>query len=104
MSAILTKVKETECNKITLFQQTSPIAMHHIALVVGNLRYIQTDPRISLIADPTMITAAINEFAELGSYVDATDEYMGTSISTDYTFLVMPPSFPYGAIENPMLI
>ena len=42
-------------------------------------------------------------FKNLDKYLDKAEELFGPYIWGNYSILVMPPSFPYGAMENPLL-
>jgi leukotriene-A4 hydrolase len=47
---------------------------------------------------------SIQQFASLGSLLDAAEAYVGTPyIWGVYNILVLPPSFPYGGMENPLM-
>ena len=39
----------------------------------------------------------------MGGILDKVEEYMGPYIWGNYTILVLPPSFPFGGMENPLL-
>ena len=43
------------------------------------------------------------ELADMGDLLDAVEEYMGPYIWGNYTIIVLPPSFPMGGMENPLL-
>ena len=50
------------------------------------------------------MSAAKNELGELESYLDKVEEYMGIPyVWGQYNILVLPPSFPFGGMENPLL-
>ena len=44
-----------------------------------------------------------SELAEMGDILDAVEDYMGPYIWGNYTIIVLPPSFPMGGMENPLL-
>jgi leukotriene-A4 hydrolase len=50
------------------------------------------------------LPAAQNELGELESYLDEVEDYMGIPyVWGQYNILVLPPSFPFGGMENPLL-
>ena len=47
---------------------------------------------------------AQKELGALQSYLDETEKYVGTPYAWgEYNVLILPPSFPFGGMENPML-
>jgi len=47
--------------------------------------------------------AVASELADMGSILDKVEAYMGPYIWGNYTILILPPSFPMGGMENPLL-
>lgn len=43
------------------------------------------------------------ELEEMELLLDTTEAYIGPYIWGNYTILVLPPSFPMGGMENPLL-
>jgi len=51
-----------------------------------------------------MLQPALYEFANLNTYLDATEAYVGVPyVWGIYQLLVMPRSFPFGGMENPLM-
>ena len=50
-----------------------------------------------------MIEAAAYEFAETEDYIKTGEELLGPYVWGQYDLLVLPPTFPYGGMENPCL-
>merc|ERR1719197_2049339 len=50
-----------------------------------------------------MIDASAYEFAETEDYIKTGEELLGPYVWGQYDLLVLPPSFPYGGMENPCL-
>ena len=59
--------------------------------------------RTGVWAEPAIVEAAAREFADTEKMIDATEELYGPYRWERYDFLVLPPSFPFGGMENPRL-
>jgi aminopeptidase N len=49
------------------------------------------------------LSAAAECLSDLGVYLDKAEEVFGEYVWGDYTILVLPPSFPFGGMENPLM-
>jgi leukotriene-A4 hydrolase len=85
------------------FKQSKPIPSYLLALAVGDLGFKAIDNRTGIYAEPNMIDKAAWEFADMGKMVTAAEKLYGAYQWGRYDLLVLPPSFPYGGMENPML-
>jgi aminopeptidase N len=74
-----------------------------IALAVGELRFRAVSNRTGVWAEPNMLRAATSEFGDMESMVRAAEELYGPYQWDRYDVLVLPPSFPFGGMENPRL-
>jgi leukotriene-A4 hydrolase len=74
-------------------------------LAVGNLveRAIDDTKKTYVITEPTMIDNCAKELSNLTLFVDKAAEYMTPYIWGTYNILILPPSFPLGGMENPLL-
>src|SRR5579875_2656086 len=80
-----------------------PIPPYLIALAVGDLRFASLGPRTGIYAEPGMLGPAAHEFADLERLVSAVERLYGPYQWGRYDLLVLPPSFPFGGMENPKL-
>lgn len=85
------------------FQMEQPIPAYLLALAVGNLEFEEIGPRTGVYAEPSVIDEAKYEFGELEEMVTAAEELYGPYQWGRYDILVLPPSFPFGGMENPRL-
>lgn len=85
------------------FRMTQPIPSYLIALAVGDLRFRAMGRRTGVYAEPPVIEKAAREFADTEKMVEATEKLYGPYRWGRYDLLVLPPSFPYGGMENPRL-
>lgn len=85
------------------FQQMHPIPSYLLALAVGDLGFMAVDNRTGVYAEPTELPIAAWEFADMGKMVTAAEKLYGPYRWGRYDILVLPPSFPFGGMENPNL-
>jgi leukotriene-A4 hydrolase len=85
------------------FRQKIPIPAYLIAVVCGELTSSQIGPRSRVWAEPDVLDKAIYEFAETEKILSTAEEICGEYVWGTYDLLVLPPSFPYGGMENPCL-
>jgi aminopeptidase N len=74
-----------------------------IAFAVGELVARDVGPRSRVWAEPSVVEAAAREFAEVDSMIVAAEALFGPYDWERFDLLCMPPSFPYGGMENPRL-
>ena len=72
-------------------------------MAVGNLTYRNLGARTGVISEPSFIDECVSELSDLELYLDTAENYLTPYIWGNYTILVLPPSFPYGGMENPLL-
>jgi len=85
------------------FRMRQPVPSYLIALGVGDLRFRKLGPRTGVYAEPSMIDLAARELSDTEKMVMATERLYGPYRWGRYDILVLPPSFPYGGMENPRL-
>ena len=86
------------------FAQEVPIPSYLVAIAVGELHGIPVGPRSTVWAEPSVVEKAAWEFAECEKYLQAGEALTGCPyVWKKYDVLCMPPSFPYGGMENPCL-
>jgi len=79
------------------------IPSYLLALGVGDLRFRSLGPRTGVYAEPPVIDLAAKELSDTEKMVVATERLYGPYRWGRYDILVLPPSFPYGGMENPRL-
>ena len=85
------------------FRMDQPIPSYLMALAVGDLTFRALGPRTGVYAEPSMIDTAAYEFSEVEAMVTTAEKLYGPYRWERYDMLVLPPSFPYGGMENPRL-
>jgi len=85
------------------FVMDKPIPSYLIALAVGDLAFRATGPRTGVWAEPAVLESAAREFSDMENMLKAAETLYGPYRWGRYDVLVLPPSFPYGGMENPRL-
>jgi leukotriene-A4 hydrolase len=85
------------------FRMTQPIPSYLMALAVGELTFAPLSFRTGIYAEPATLAPAAEEFADLEKMVAGAEELYGEYQWGRYDLLVLPPSFPFGGMENPKL-
>jgi leukotriene-A4 hydrolase len=85
------------------FVMTRPIPSYLIALAVGDLVFRPLGPRSGVYAEPSVVESAAKEFAETEAMIAVAEKRYGPYRWGRYDLLILPPSFPYGGMENPMM-
>lgn len=85
------------------FRMAQPIPAYLMALAVGDLAFAPLSGRTGIYAEPATLPVATHEFADLEKMVAAAEELYGPYRWERYDLLVLPPSFPFGGMENPRL-
>ena len=85
------------------FKMDKPVAPYLIAIAVGDLKFKSLGARSGVWTEPEMLDAAAAELADTEKMIDAAEKLYGPYRWGRYDLLVLPPSFPYGGMENPTL-
>ncbi|MCC7381074.1 MAG: M1 family metallopeptidase [Deltaproteobacteria bacterium] len=88
---------------VARFEMPQPIPMYLFAFAVGDLASRELGPRSLVYAEPSVVEAAAWEFAGVNAMVTAAEKLFGPYDWERFDLLLMPPSFPYGGMENPRL-
>jgi len=102
MSASVNPQKKNDTGVYT-FKQDKAIPSYLMAIAVGDIEFQSIDNRTGVYAEPSLLKKSAWEFAELGKMVGAAEKLYGPYRWGRYDVLVLPPSFPYGGMENPNL-
>ncbi len=85
------------------FEMAQRIPPYLMALAVGELEYRPLGPRSGVYAEPSIIAKAAFEFADTEKMIDIDEKICGPYRWDKYDILVLPPSFPFGGMENARL-
>lgn len=105
MLAVMSAENPAEKNEegVYHFKMEQPISPYLIALAVGDLAFEPLGDRTGVYAEPAMIKKAAYEFVDVEKMVNAAEDLYGEYRWGRYDLLVLPPSFPFGGMENPRL-
>ncbi len=85
------------------FSMPQAIPSYLLALAVGNVFFESFGPETGVYAEAEVLQAAAYEVADTQARLDAAVEIYGPYLWGRYDLLILPPSFPYGGMENPRL-
>ncbi len=105
LMALMSAVNPQQKNDtgVYTFKQDKPIPSYLMAIAVGNVEFKSIDNRTGVYAEHSQIDKAVWEFAKLGEMVNAAEKLFGPYRWGRYDVIVLPPSFPFGGMENPNL-
>jgi leukotriene-A4 hydrolase len=86
-----------------LFHMPQPIPPYLIALAAGNIHAQEVGPRSAVYAEPEVLQKAAWEFGGVEDMITTAEGLFGPYPWERFDLLCMPPSFPYGGMENPRL-
>jgi aminopeptidase N len=94
---------ERTADGVYRFEMPQPIPSYLLALAVGDLDFRAFDERSGVYAEPEVIASAHDELADTPRMIEAAEALYGPYSWGRYDLLVLPPSFPFGGMENPRL-
>ena len=83
------------------FDQPKPIPSYLLAIAAGDIAVKETGPRSAVYAEPSVVARAAHEFEDTEKMIAAAETLYGPYRWGRYDILVLPPSFPFGGMENP---
>ena len=85
------------------YRMDEPIPPYLFAFAVGDLESRELGPRSRVWAEPSVVTRAAHEFTGVDRMLTSAEALFGPYSWGRFDLLVLPPSFPYGGMENPRL-
>ena len=85
------------------FEMPQPIPSYLLALAVGNFYFAPLGEDTGIYTEPELLDASVYEFADTQAMLEQAEKMFGPYDWGRYDLLVLPPSFPYGGMENPRL-
>ena len=96
-------VPDAQGRRIFRFRMDHPVAPYLIAIAAGDIAFRPLGPRTGVWTEPAMMDAAVAELADTERMVEAAEALYGPYRWGRYDVIVLPPSFPFGGMENPTL-
>ncbi len=103
LEVVMSAERTAALDGVYRFEMPHPIPCYLIALAAGELQFRSMGPRTGIWAEPTVVEAAAWEFADTEKMIEVIEELYGPYRWGRYDILVLPPSFPFGGMENPLL-
>ncbi|MGZ5432626.1 MAG: M1 family metallopeptidase [Thermoanaerobaculia bacterium] len=105
LMAIMSAENPTEVNAdgVYRFRMPQAIPPYLLALAVGDLAFRSLGHNSGVWAEKPMIDASAYELADTPKMIEAAERLYGPYRWGQYDVLVLPPSFPFGGMENPRL-
>ncbi|HEX8172522.1 MAG TPA: M1 family metallopeptidase [Thermoanaerobaculia bacterium] len=94
---------EASADGVYRFRMPQPIPSYLLALAVGDLAFRAFSDNSGVYAEKPMIEACAYELADTPKMIAAAEKIYGPYRWGQYDVLVLPPSFPFGGMENPRL-
>jgi aminopeptidase N len=85
------------------FEMPQPIPSYLLAIAVGNFYFAPLGEQTGIYTEPELLDASVYEFADTQAMLELAEEMYGPYEWGRYDLLILPPSFPYGGMENPRL-
>ncbi|GGL41415.1 MULTISPECIES: M1 family metallopeptidase [Caulobacter] len=85
------------------FKMDKPVASYLIAIAVGDIAFTPLGGRTGVYTEPSVMKKTANELVDVEKMVEAAESLYGPYAWGRYDLLVLPPSFPFGGMENPRL-
>ncbi|MEM6818842.1 MAG: M1 family metallopeptidase [Pseudomonadota bacterium] len=85
------------------FAMPQPIPSYLLAIAAGDLEFQSMGPRTGVYAEAELLDAAAEEFADTERMLEIGESDYGPYRWDRYDLLILPPSFPFGGMENPRL-
>ncbi|KAE9589296.1 putative leukotriene-A(4) hydrolase [Lupinus albus] len=101
--------KESWCGEgrvVEEFVMEQPVPPYLFAFAVGELGNREVGPRTRVYAEavPAVLDSAAREFAGTEDMIREGEKLFGKYEWERFDLLVLPPSFPYGGMENPRMV
>ncbi|MFN7133676.1 MAG: M1 family aminopeptidase/hydrolase, partial [Myxococcales bacterium] len=103
MAAAFVDRAESGAHAVETYEMPQPIPPYLFALAVGRLASRDLGPRTRVWAEPEVLERAAWEFEAVERMLEAGERLFGPYDWDRFDLLTMPPSFPYGGMENPRL-
>ncbi len=85
------------------FSMPQAIPPYLIAIGVGDLHFKAMSHQTGIYAETNILAAAVAEFDDTQAMIDKAEKMYGKYRWGRYDLLILPPSFPFGGMENPRL-
>ncbi len=92
---------EKTADGVYQFEMDRQVPSYLLALAVGDIEFRPLGNRSGVYSEPSVVDRAASEFVDLEKMIAAAESLYGPYRWERYDVIVLPPSFPYGGMENP---
>ena len=85
------------------YEQKIPIPSYLIAIAAGKIEERVISDRTKVYGEKEIVELAASEFEDTENFIQLAEAYISPYVWGEYNILVLPPSFPFGGMENPTL-
>ena len=85
------------------YEQKVPIPSYLVVIVAGAIEERVISDRTKVYGEKELVDLAVYEFEDTESYLEIAEAYVSPYLWGEYNILVLPPSYPFGGMENPTL-
>ncbi|WKY04325.1 hypothetical protein Q1695_005377 [Nippostrongylus brasiliensis] len=103
MSAIGKGSRKSGDSTVHTFHQPISIPSYLLAIVAGHIERREISPRCDVWCEPSLVDSAKWEFEATEKILQVAEELAGPYRWGRYDLVVLPPTFPFGGMENPCL-
>ncbi len=97
------EIARTATTRTLGFRMDKAVAPYLIAIAAGDIRFQALGPRTGVWAEPETLPAAARELEDTERMVTVSEQLFGPYRWGRYDMIVLPPSFPFGGMENPVM-
>lgn len=85
------------------YDMAQKLPSYLISIFAGDVAYKKISERCGVYAEACQVDECAKEFEDTETYLKTAEEYIGMAYPLpEYNMVVLPPSFPYGGMENPV--
>lgn len=109
LEVVMSGIRQGEPEALAGGRRAFRFAMDHtvppylIAIAAGNIAFAELGPRSGVWAEPEILPRAAAELTDTEAMIDAAEGLYGEYRWGRYDMIVLPPAFPYGGMENPVM-
>ncbi|MFQ6370602.1 M1 family metallopeptidase [Shewanella sp. YIC-542] len=103
LTVLMSAERQPVSDTVTRFDMPQAIPSYLIAIAAGRLAFSPFDARSGVWAEPEQLAKAQYEFADTPKMIHTVEQRYGNYRWGRYDLLILPPSFPFGGMENPKL-
>jgi len=85
------------------YEQKISIPSYLIAIAAGDIAVRKISDRVKVYSEREIVDKAAYEFGDTENFIQLAEAYVSPYEWGEYNLLILPPSFPFGGMENPTL-